>query len=109
MWKRIRAFDLKETLAVLRDPRNRVALVAPPILQLVLFSFTGTLEVKNIDLAILNDDYGQVSTELIQRLESSRNFRHIHFAHATAELRDLIDQQTAIAGVKPQADFSQRL
>ena len=71
---------VKETLAVLRDPRNRVALVAPPLLQLVIFSFTGTLEVKNIDLAILNDDYGQISTELIQRFESSKNFRYIHFA-----------------------------
>jgi ABC-2 type transport system permease protein len=108
MWKRIRALIVKETLAVLRDPRNRVALVGPPILQLVLFSFTGTLEVKNIDLAILNDDYGQVSTELIQRLESSKNFRYIHFAHATTELRNLIDRQTAIAGVHFQADFSRR-
>ena len=89
MWKRIRALIVKETLAVLRDPRNRVALVAPPILQLVIFSFTGTLEVKNIDLAILNDDYGQISTELIQRLESSKNFRYIHFAHSTTDLREL--------------------
>ena len=108
MWKRIRALIVKETLAVLRDPRNRVALVGPPLLQLLIFSFTGTLEVKNIDLAILNDDYGQISTELIQRFESSKNFRHIHFADSTTELRDLIDRQTAIAGVHFQADFSQR-
>ena len=99
---------VKETLAVLRDPRNRVALVAPPLLQLVVFSFTGTLEVKNIDLAILNDDYGQISAELIQRLASSRNFRYIHFADSTDRLREFIDRQTAIAGVHFQADFSRR-
>ena len=108
MWKRIRALIVKETLAVLRDPRNRVALVAPPLLQLVVFSFTGTLEVKNIDLAILNDDYGQISAELIQRLASSRNFRYIHFADSTDRLREFIDRQTAIAGVHFQADFSRR-
>src|ERR1700731_479299 len=85
MWKRIRALIVKETLAVWRVRRNRVALVAPPILQLMIFSFTGTLEVKNIDLAILNDDYGQISTELIQRFESSKNFRHIHFADSPSD------------------------
>ena len=97
---------MKETLAVLRDPRNRAALIVPPLLQLVLFAFTATLEVKNITLTILNDDSGQVSSELIQRFEASNNFRNIRFVHSTAALRDLIDRQTAIAGVRFQADFS---
>jgi ABC-2 type transport system permease protein len=65
MWKRIKSLFLKETLAVLRDPRNRVALIAPPLLQLFLFSFTGTQDVKNIRLAILNQDYGQSAFELV--------------------------------------------
>ena len=97
---------MKETLAVLRDPRNRVALILPPLLQLMLFAFTATLEVKNINLGVLNEDYGQISSELIQRFEGSRNFRNIRFVHSTAALRDLIDRQTAIVGIHFQADFS---
>ena len=35
MWNRLKALILKETLATVRDPRNRVALIAPPLLQLL--------------------------------------------------------------------------
>ena len=108
MFNRIQALIVKETLAVLRDPRNRAALILPPLLQLMLFAFTATLEVKNINLAVLNDDAGQISSELIQRFEASKNFRHIWFVHSPALLRDLIDRQTAVVGVHFQADFSRR-
>ena len=61
MWLRILTLIRKEVLAVLRDPRNRIALIVPPILQLFLFSFTGTLEVKYVALGVWNQDYGQVA------------------------------------------------
>ena len=108
MFNRIQALIVKETLAVLRDPRNRAALIVPPLLQLMLFAFTATLEVKNINLAVLNDDAGQISAELIQRFEASKNFRNIWFAQSPTQLRDLIDRQTAVVGVHFQADFSRR-
>jgi ABC-2 type transport system permease protein len=108
MWNRIKALFKKEILAVLRDPRNRVALAAPPLLQLFLFSFTGTQDVKNIRLAILNQDSGREAYELVQRLAASPNFTHVYFASSPAELRALIDNQQVILGVALQSDFSRR-
>lgn len=109
MWNRIKALVIKETLAVLRDPRNRVALIAPPLLQLFLFSFTGTQEVKNIRIGILNEDYGQAASELAQRLAASPNFTRVYFVQSPEQLRELIDKQQAILGVRMPADFSRRL
>jgi ABC-2 type transport system permease protein len=109
MWHRIRALIIKETLAVLRDPRNRVALIAPPLLQLFLFSFTATQEVKDIRLAILNQDYGQAAFELVQRLSASPNFTHVYFVRSPDELRELIDDQRVLLAVRMPADFSGRL
>jgi ABC-2 type transport system permease protein len=108
MFNRIGVLIVKETLAVLRDPRNRLALMVLPLIQLLVFSFTVTLEVKNINLAVLDDDYGQISSELIHRFEASENFGNIRFVHSVAALRDLIDRQAVIAAVHFQADFSQR-
>jgi ABC-2 type transport system permease protein len=108
MWNRIKALFKKEILAVLRDPRNRVALVAPPLLQLLLFSFTGTQDVKNIRIGILNQDYGQAASELVQRLAASPNFTHVFFVSSQSELRDLIDRQQVLLGVTLSADFSRR-
>ncbi len=108
MWNRIKALIIKETLAVLRDPRNRVALIAPPLLQLFLFSFTGTQDVKNIRLAILNQDYGQPASELVQRLSASPNFTNVYFTQSRERFRELIDDQRAILAVQVPADFSER-
>jgi ABC-2 type transport system permease protein len=109
MWNRIKALVIKETLAVLRDPRNRVALIAPPLLQLFLFSFTGTQEVKNIRIGILNQDYGKAGSELTERLAGSPNFTNVYFVRSPDQLRDLIDEQRVILGVQIPVDFSRRL
>jgi ABC-2 type transport system permease protein len=109
MWNRLKALIRKETLAVLRDPRNRVALIAPPLLQLFVFSFTGTQDVKNIRLAIFNRDYGQPASELVQRLSASPNFTDVYFVQSPGQLRELIDGQRVILGVQVPADFSRRL
>jgi ABC-2 type transport system permease protein len=108
MWKRIKALIIKETLAVLRDPRNRVALIAPPLLQLFLFSFTGTQDVKNIRLAILNQDSGQPSSELVQRFSASPYFTDVFFVQSREQLRELIDTQRAILAVQVPTDYSER-
>ena len=108
MWLRIVTLIRKEVLAVFRDPRNRVALILPPILQLFLFSFTGTLEVKHVRLGIWNQDYGQASNELIQRLAGSPNFDRIEFAHSREELQQMIDNQRVLLAINFLPDFTRK-
>jgi ABC-2 type transport system permease protein len=108
MWLRIVTLIRKEVLAVLRDPRNRFALILPPILQLFLFSFTGTLEVKHVTLGIWNQDYGQVANELIERLSASPNFGHVEFAHSRRELQEMVDDQRVMLAITFLPDFSRK-
>jgi len=108
MWLRIVTLIRKEVLAVLRDPRNRAALILPPILQLFLFSFTGTLEVKHVRLGVWNQDYGQVANELIERLSASPNFDRIEFAHSRKELQQMIDDQRVLLAMNFQPDFTRK-
>jgi ABC-2 type transport system permease protein len=106
MWLRIVTLMQKEVLATLRDPRNRMALIMPPILQLFLFSFTGTLEVKHVALGIWNRDYGQVSNELIERLCASPNFGHVEFARSREELQQMINDQRVMLAITFLPNFS---
>jgi ABC-2 type transport system permease protein len=108
MWLRIVTLIKKEVLAVFRDPRNRVALIMPPILQLFLFSFTGTLEVKHVRLGVWNEDYGQAANELVQRLAASPNFDRIKFAHSREDLQTMIDNQQVLLAIAIQPDFSRK-
>ncbi len=109
MWTRLLALIVKELLVVLRDPRSRVILVAPPLAQLIIFTFAATLEVKNVDLVVLNQDEGASGVELVRRVEGSPTFRTVTPVHDPAELRRAIDSQRAIAAMDIGASFSRDL
>jgi ABC-2 type transport system permease protein len=73
------AVMIKEFLAVLRDSRSRSVLILPPLIQLILFSYAVTLEVKNVSIAIYNQDIGKRGDELIHRVKGSPTFNHVEY------------------------------
>lgn len=106
---RLRAQFIKEVLSVLRDPRSRMVVLVPPILQLLIFAFSATLEVRNVDVAVYNQDSGRWSHELIQRLESTDFITHLHRIDNRQELHTLIDRGEVIAALAIPVDFSRRI
>ena len=109
MWQRIRSLIVKELLAVLRDPRGRYILIVPPIIQMVVFSVAATQEVKNVRVAVLNEDYGTAGRDLIARFEGSTNFSQIHYLRGEADIAPAIDSRSVLMVVHLGADFSRRL
>ncbi len=103
---RLRAQIVKEVLSILRDPRSRMVVFVPPLMQLLIFAFAATLEVRNVDIAIHNQDAGRWSSELIQRLDSAEFITRVHPVASSQALRDLIDRGTVIAALDIPADFS---
>ena len=61
--RRLMAMIVKEMWAVLRDPKSRIVLFVPPLMQLFIFTFATTLDVKNVDVAILDRSSGAHSAE----------------------------------------------
>jgi ABC-2 type transport system permease protein len=106
MFHRIWALILKELQAQLRDPRSRRLLIMPVILQLALFPFAATLEVKNNTLAVFNQDAGADSVELLQRFAKAKAFTKLLILHSFNEVRDTIDNQNAFLVINFPSDFS---
>lgn len=109
MFKRIIHLIIKELLAVLRDPRMRVLLVFPPLVEIVLFSFAITQEVKNVNLAVLNQDVGVSGASLLLQFENTPTFREIIRLRSHNEIDETIDNQKAIAVLVIPQTFSQDL
>lgn len=109
MFTRLKALIIKEFLAIWRDKKSRVILIGPPLLQLVIFSFAATLEVKNSPIAILNEDSGKPSAELIQRIEGSPYFKKVYRINKTQEVKQYIDSQKAVMVVNIKDDFSSKV
>jgi ABC-2 type transport system permease protein len=106
---RLRAQFIKEVLSILRDPRSRMVVFVPPLLQLLVFAFAATLEVRNVDIAVHNQDAGRWSYELITRLDRADFITKVYRVTDSRELRQLIDQGKAIAALDIQPDFSRSI
>ncbi|HWU01202.1 MAG TPA: ABC transporter permease [Novosphingobium sp.] len=96
---RCRAMIVKEMWAVLRDPRARIILVGPPIMQLVLFASAATLEVKNVDIGLLDLDNGPASREVVQQLAGSPNIRALVRLSSYADLAHAIDRREVLCAI----------
>lgn len=106
---RLQAQFIKEVHSILRDPRSRMLIFIPPILQLLIFASAATLDVRNINIAIYNQDSGQWSHELIQRLKSADFIKQIHQTDNRKELHNLINKGEVIAALTIPVDFSRRI
>lgn len=109
MWNRIKALILKELLAVWRDPRSRVVLIVPPLIQLLVFAFAATLDVKNVPIGILNRDGGEQSIELIQRFNGSPTFTKIIYLQSVPEITSFMDNQKGIMVLSIDEQFSRNI
>src|SRR3546814_2575476 len=68
-----------------------------------------TLEVRNIDIAVHNQDAGRWSHELVTRLDRADFITQVHRVTDSQELRRLIDQGKVIAALDIQPDFSRAI
>lgn len=103
---RLKSIIIKELWAILRDPRTRIVLLVPPILQLLIFGLATTLEVKNMTLGVLDHDGGAWSQEVIQRVAGSPNVSRIISLEDERALREAIDRQHVIAALRFDSHFS---
>jgi len=108
-WPRLKALIIKELLAVWRDKKSRITLIAPPLIQLIILSHAATLDVTNISLGVYNQDNGWYSHELIQRIKGSPYFGHVYEFQSLQEARKAIDLQNVIVSVQLQSNFSRLL
>ena len=106
---RLRTLVIKELLSYLRDPRTRLILVGPPLMQLLVFSFAVTLEVRNVDVAVLDLDTGRYGAQFVERLEAAAFTADVLVVHSGEELQGLIDERKVLLGLSVPVDFSRRI
>ena len=99
----------KEFLAIWSDKKSRVIIIVPPLLQLIIFSFAATLEVKNISLGVLDRDNSSKSQELIRTLKLSNTFTNVYRLESEAQLSEYIDSQKVMATLYIPQNFAKKI
>ncbi|MEJ2200512.1 MAG: ABC transporter permease, partial [Desulfuromonadaceae bacterium] len=109
MLNRILALIIKELLALLRDKKGRFVLIVPPLIQLLIFSFAATQEVKNQTLAVLNLDAGRPALTLAHDFMAATTFSRVIPLQRDADIPGVIDREEALAVLRIPEDFSRNL
>ena len=106
--RRMLAIVRKELLVLFCNPISRMLLIVPPLMQIIVFGWAATMEVRNVDVAVLDHDEGPLSREIVRRLEGSPTFRHVFFLRGQQEVRPAIEQEKALFVMVFDAEFSRR-
>lgn len=109
MIKRVLALIIKEFWAVMQDKKSRTVLILPPLIQLFVFAFAATLDVKNVSIGILNEDSGKLSYELVERFSGSPTFTKVVTLDHLDQMEEVIANQKVMIVLHMDAQFSRNL
>ena len=82
MWRQVFALIVKELLAVLRDAKSRSVLIAPPLIQLMVFGYAATYDLDHVPMAIYDEDSSQASRDLVAHFLGAPTFRLVAMLHS---------------------------
>jgi ABC-2 type transport system permease protein len=105
MWERIAEIAKKELRQTLREPRMRVVLFVPPIVQTLLFGFAVNLDVHNAKIAWMDLDRTVESRELEHRFAASPYFRIVSRPENDAAVQEHLDRGDVMAVVRVLPGF----
>lgn len=109
MLTRLRGMLIKEFIQVFRDKRSRFLLFGPPVIQMLVFGYAATLEIRHIPTAVLDFDNSQVSRDLLSRFTASPYFDVRARLKDRAQIGELIDRGDVTVALQIQAGFAQDL
>jgi ABC-2 type transport system permease protein len=99
----------KEILHILRDKRTLAIMLVIPLVEMLLFGYAVTTDIKHLPLAVLDQDRSAQSRDLVDAYRVSSVFDINAFVSSEDELALLIDSGEARAGLIIGPGFSDDL
>jgi ABC-2 type transport system permease protein len=104
--KRTWAVFRKEIIHVRRDPISLLEIILLPVILMLLYGYALTFDVKNVTVAVYDQEQSQLSQEFINRFRGTEYFRLTRFVQSYQELADLIIYRKVQVGLMIPYDFS---
>ena len=106
---RVKVMLGKELIQAVRDPRLRFLIILPPLLQLVAFGYAANLDLKNIPIALYDEDNTPLSRDLAFAFSASGYFKFVDSVQSDAAMTDIIDRGTAKAALHMPRGLAERV
>lgn len=106
---RLRSLIRKEFIQIVRDPRTLALVLIIPIMQLFLLGYAATNDVRNVPMAVYDQDRGPAARELLDAYRSADYFRLAYDVDSEKEIRTLIDEGDARVGMIIPPGYTDRV
>ena len=106
---RLWAIARKEVIQLRRDPRSLAMAFGMPAMMILLFGAVISFDVRNIPLAVLDQDRSQASRDLVRAFTSSGYFVQTATLQRDAEVADLLQRGRARIVLVIPPDFAKAL
>ena len=103
------SFIKKEFLHIFRDPRTMLITLGMPVVQIILFGFAITTEVKNVRVAVFDPSHDISTQRIITRLQASDYFDVAQMVHTAEELNSVFSEGKAELAVVFSDRFDENL
>ncbi len=104
--RRLMSIIRKEFIQIWRDPRTLAIILVMPIMQLFLLGYAANSEVRNLPLAVFDQDRGSGARSLLDAYRAADYFEITHDVDTEEEIRDLIDAGDARLGMIIPSNYS---
>jgi len=106
---RVREVIRKEFFQMFRDPRLRRVILAAPLLQVIVFGYAVSSDVKETPTYVVDADRSADSRALLDALTASGYFEIVGRSERPDDLAGALDRGSAILGLEIPPDFAERL
>ena len=106
---RLSSLIRKEFIQIVRDPRTLALALVIPVMQLFLLGYAATNDVRNVPMAVFDQDRGRAARELLDAYRAADYFRLAYDVDSEEELRILIDHGDARVGLIIPPDYSDKV
>ena len=99
----------KEFIAVLKDPRSRIVLIVPVIMQTLLFGYAATFDLNDVPYAVLDRDRSGASHDFVAALDGTGVFRRVAQLQGSSQIASTIDRKHALLVLHIGENFERKL
>lgn len=107
--RRIAALVRKELRQLFRDPKTKRIVFASPIIQLLLFGYAVTTDVRHVSTIVVDHDQTAESRLLIDALSAGKYFDITTRSASSSDIGDALDHSSAMIGLEIPRGFSKDL
>jgi ABC-2 type transport system permease protein len=109
MFERLKHMLIKEFIQIFRDPRMRAVIFMVPIIQVIIFGYAVSTDVRHVPTALYDLDNTPSSRELVAQFESSGYFDIVQRVRNETEAQDVIDAGEAKVVLRLNRGFSEAI